>query len=581
MLFHVSLYASLLVFLAGCAYKIYGWFARKVDTSDVEFSASRRFVLALGGMLGTLFSPRVLVLFKVFLLDVILQRRILKEDVLRWVMHMCIYGGFMLLLLMHALGSLVTANLFEEYASTLNPYFFLRDFFGIVVLVGVAIAVYRRFILGVPRLSTGPMDVYALVILALIMLSGVLLEGVKMTSYSAYDRMVQEYADTDDPAELKALEAYWVHTFGIVSPKPMDSVDSDLLEQGRELHEMSCMACHDAPGWAFSGYLVAKAVRPMALFLDGAGFPDILWYIHFLSCFFGLAYLPFSKMFHIIATPCSLLANAVMDSERSHPANVLTRQVMELDACTRCGTCSLRCSAVPMAEATENRYLLPAEKMAALKDLVSGRKVSDRAREAVMEGVYLCTNCDRCTVVCPSGINLRELWLGVKSRLLETGYSRPFILSPFSYAVSLPGGVSGEGARSRATDRAKEALRHEGGPPGPVSTPLRLGEDRGADALNPVAASSFTYCFGCQACTASCPVVAAYDRPEEALDLLPHQIMCSLALGLVETAAGSRMIWDCLTCYKCQEYCPQLVRIADIFFELKNLAARELEAKAV
>ncbi|MBW2101904.1 MAG: hypothetical protein JRH05_04385 [Deltaproteobacteria bacterium] len=155
----------------------------------------------------------------------------------------------------------------------------------------MAIAVYRRFILGVPRLSTGPMDVYALVILALIMLSGVLLEGVKMTSYSAYDRlegvkmtsysaydrMVQEYADTDDPAELKALEAYWVHTFGIVSPKPMDSVDSDLLEQGRELHEMSCMACHDAPGWAFSGYVVAKAVRPMALFLDGwsrfSGYP--------------------------------------------------------------------------------------------------------------------------------------------------------------------------------------------------------------------------------------------------------------------------------------------------------------------
>ncbi len=38
--------------------------------------------------------------------------------------------------------------------------------------------------------------------------------------------------------------------------------------------------------------------------LDRGGASNILWYIHFLACFIGLAYLPFSKMFHIISTPC-------------------------------------------------------------------------------------------------------------------------------------------------------------------------------------------------------------------------------------------------------------------------------------
>jgi heterodisulfide reductase subunit C len=50
--------------------------------------------------------------------------------------------------------------------------------------------------------------------------------------------------------------------------------------------------------------------------------------------------------------------------------------------------------------------------------------------------------------------------------------------------------------------------------------------------------------------------------------------MSCLGLGLVEMASGPRMLWDCVTCYQCQEHCPQNVEITDIFFELKNLAVK-------
>ena len=85
---------------------------------------------------------------------------------------------------------------------------------------------------------------------------------------------------------------------------------------------------------------------------------------------------------------------------------------------------------------------------------------------------------------------------------------------------------------------------------------------------------SFAHCFSCQTCTSSCPVVANYQQPEDTLNLLPHQIMCCLGLGLTQMAQGAKMIWDCLTCYQCQENCPQQVEVCDLLYELKNQAAK-------
>jgi heterodisulfide reductase subunit C len=53
--------------------------------------------------------------------------------------------------------------------------------------------------------------------------------------------------------------------------------------------------------------------------------------------------------------------------------------------------------------------------------------------------------------------------------------------------------------------------------------------------------------------------------------------MCSLGLGLTEMAAGAGMIWDCLTCYKCQENCPQQVEVCDVLYRLKNTAVASVE----
>ena len=80
----------------------------------------------------------------------------------------------------------------------------------------------------------------------------------------------------------------------------------------------------------------------------------------------------------------------------------------------------------------ENDYVLPSEKLVCLRRFVRGKKMSSREILALQEGVYLCTNCDRCTVVCPSGIRLKALWVSVREELLHRGYPEPLMLSSFS-----------------------------------------------------------------------------------------------------------------------------------------------------
>ena len=91
---------------------------------------------------------------------------------------------------------------------------------------------------------------------------------------------------------------------------------------------------------------------------------------------------------------------------------------------------------------------------------------------------------------------------------------------------------------------------------------------------------TFSVCFGCETCTTVCPVVACCDDPKETLGLLPHQIMNACGLGIKDLALGSNMLWDCVTCYKCQEACPQGVAVTDIIYELKNEAVRQVKEKA-
>ncbi len=556
MVYSIALYVSLAVFCVGLIYRFSNWFRFKVARDAQKTPALKRLLAGIGGTLSTLLSLKFFIWVRIYILDVLFQKYFWKTGKLRWLAHMCIYWGFLLLLLMHALDKVVTSAVFNNYYPTLNPFLFLRNFFGLMVFAGLVMAFWRRLFSPHPRPKSRTVDFYALVILAVIMVSGVLLESTKIMSETEYEGMVSDYsALEEDSEEAYALKAYWVEYFGVVSQDVKGPFDQDTLAYGRELHEESCMECHSRPQWAFMSYGVSRGLNSVAAGIDRAGLHTGLWWVHILACFIGLAWLPFSKFFHMFSTPIFLLAKGVMTEEMSGPENWATLKAIELDACVHCGDCTRRCSIAVTMNEIPNPKMLPSEKHAAFRSLLAGRNLSRKKLLAIQEGSYICTDCHRCTEVCPVGLDLESMWRNLKLHVADLGYPKPELWA-------------------RNTIGEDYVIRKFGDE---TLSPSAVDRAFLQDLSKIAAVSTFSVCFGCRKCTNVCPVVAAYDSPRKALGLLPHEIMHCLALRQKDLVLGSMMLWECLTCYLCQEQCPQGVCITDVLYGLKNLALNRLK----
>jgi len=569
--FNILLGLSIIVCLVGLFIRLSIWFTQGIRPPESPVSVGRRITSGLQGLFETLFSSKILLVIKSIFLDLLFQKRIFDKNYLRWTAHTLIFVGFILLFLMHALDSVVSEPFFNDYQSTLNPFLFLRNLFGIMVLIGLGIAVFRRISLRPQRLKTYTSDWAALIFIAVIIFSGMLLEGSKMSSYTTYQNMVEEYGAYDEE-EANALEAYWVQENGVVSPNMHRPVDAELVAQGKEINGDSCIECHASNKSAFASFAVAKISRPISAVIGDAKTVSVFWYLHILACLSFLAWLPFSKMFHIIAAPVSLMIKGTTGDELDNPANILNSQMIGLSACTHCGSCSIECSSSMFFESFQNDFILPSEKVQFLKNFASGKEKDPAVIKQMQQGLYVCTSCDRCTTVCPSGINLKELFVSARYNLLEQGLPETAMLSHFSFPLALEQNFVGDHIKAlkKVTDIFKKSFQHLSD----ISLPMTLTKTTGVNN------NTFKGCYSCQRCTNICPVVRSYDNPAETLGMLPHQIMFSLGIGNVDLAMGSQMIWSCSTCYLCQEHCPNQVELTDIFYNLKNGAIKKIEAGA-
>jgi heterodisulfide reductase subunit D len=136
-----------------------------------------------------------------------------------------------------------------------------------------------------------------------------------------------------------------------------------------------------------------------------------------------------------------------MKNERSFAAELTKRQILEIDACTRCGECLKHC---PVQDVTGNATVSPPEKIRLFREflrasdglkatLFGPREVDRKLLEEFTRAVYECTTCGACGQSCPVGIFTQRLWPVLRKEMVKRG------LAPIGIQANLPGAIERTG----------------------------------------------------------------------------------------------------------------------------------------
>ena len=179
--------------------------------------------------------------------DALLQRGMLRLNVLRWVNYMTLSMGFsallVLMLLVYVCAISLDVRTFGIPSSWGRILDFLMDFLGLSILVGVVLSALRRYVLKLPQLRNEIRDNVALLFIFLIVATGFLLEAFR----------------------IAVLPFSFKH-----SP-------------------------------SFVGFTLALLFRELPL--NWTTFHFYTWNLHFLLAFAFIAYIPYSKFVHIVTCP--------------------------------------------------------------------------------------------------------------------------------------------------------------------------------------------------------------------------------------------------------------------------------------
>jgi len=299
------------------------------------------------------------------------------------VMHALVFFGWCVLFaatcvvfVQYGLGIDVMQGGFYLYFQSLTV-----DLFGLLLLVGLAIALYRRYVVRPQQLEhREPADALLLASLFLIVLTGFGLEGMRIQA-------------TGDP---------WAN-------------------------------------WSPVGALASLGVGRIAGDASLVDAYQSLWLAHMLLWHILLATIAFTKFFHIFTSPLNVFCStpgpplgvvAPTDFEAepvrlgiNAPADMTWTQLFMLDACTECGRCEAVCPAFAAGQP-----LSPKRVILDLRDAVreAGRDAGPLAGGVVKpEALWACTTCRACEEACPVAIEHVPLIVGLRQNLAMEQVSMP------------------------------------------------------------------------------------------------------------------------------------------------------------
>jgi cytochrome b subunit of formate dehydrogenase/nitrate reductase gamma subunit len=248
---------SLLLFLLGIVLTVSFWFQGTVG--DPSFSTREKISYVSERMWQIIFSRKILTLLKVLVVDILFLRRILKESLSRWTVHSLIYLPFFLRFLI-GLILLILSKVFPTspaVALLLDKNYsllaFTFDLLGLCIIIGIVGATMRRFQSRSQKALAAGQDFLVLGLIGGILLTGFVVEGMRILLTAV-----------PVPVALPSFLGYPISLFLGLFPIP----------------------------W--------EVVYPYG------------WYIHAILTGALIAYLPFSKMFHILVSPLAFLVKALV-----------------------------------------------------------------------------------------------------------------------------------------------------------------------------------------------------------------------------------------------------------------------------
>ena len=220
-------------------------------------------------------------------------------------------------------------------------------------------------------------------------------------------------------------------------------------------------------GWPLAALLEALGLSPTA----ASRLHPWTWWLHGLLALGFIAYLPYGKAVHMLVDGVNLLfrddlagkrlpavPEAVAPGYRSL-SDFTWKDLLDLDACTKCGRCHVACPARAAGAPLSPRDLILELREVAEHALGGGSWLHERGERAAAGGVtgtviraetlWACTTCRACVEACPVGVEHVPLIVHMRRTLVADGTLDPNLQAALE-RLGRYGNSFGQSDRSRA-----------------------------------------------------------------------------------------------------------------------------------
>ena len=163
------------------------------------------------------------------------------------------------------------------------------------------------------------------------------------------------------------------------------------------------------------------------------------WWVHAVASLFLIAYFPFSKFVHVFAAPANIMLEGMgfdsfltLEEREALTREFSFRQHVMCDACTQCNRCTVVCPSAVAGEPLSPRAVMDeAGRFVRAKNgfgLLPRRINGAGLRKAAAvegEAVWYCTTCSHCYRECPSSISPMDIIREIRTARVESGENVP------------------------------------------------------------------------------------------------------------------------------------------------------------